>query len=111
MLTGEAAYGDRFQQLTGAYLQNVICCGQEYASGVPPDLCAATSSRVNGSGARESLFPEPRSRPSDGQWQDIAFSMIEGDFVVAPDHRIFDTAFLPPSPYLPVTKGLLFADV
>ena len=29
-----------------------------------------------------SLFPEPRSDPDNGSAQDIAFSMLEGDFVV-----------------------------
>lgn len=57
---------------------------QEYVQGVPEGLCCS----VGGIGGRgdvsssQSLFPEPRSRPADGIPQDIAFSMLEGDFMV-----------------------------
>ncbi len=58
---------------------------QEYLQGVPAGLCCKTvgnGGRTSVSGSN-SLFPEPRSDPRDGSPQDIAFSMMEGDFVVS----------------------------
>lgn len=56
-------------------------CLQEYAMGVPPTLCFRSKS--NGTTADEGIFPEPRSGGLRSQAQDIAFSMLEGDFTVS----------------------------
>lgn len=73
--------GQQDLALGAKFRATVVLDIQEYAAGVPSDLCAAATSRGNGQGSQESLFPEPRSSASDGDCQDIAFSMVEGDFL------------------------------
>ena len=66
---------------------------QEYLQGVPASLCCRSGSKGRNSvSGSSSLFPEPRSDPSNGSPQDIAFSMLEGDFVVTT--AFHDAAFL-----------------
>ena len=59
---------------------------QEYVEGVPQSMCSPSRSGQDASSSGSSaglggVFPEPQSLLS-GKAQDIAFSMVEGDFAV-----------------------------
>lgn len=57
---------------------------QEYKKGVPEKLCCQSGMEEGNGGSRQGLFPEPRAGSVRGPPQDIAFSMVKGDFSVGP---------------------------